>query len=137
MDRTEALSRLGAARVGHLATTRPDNRPHIVPVTHALAGLSVVMMIDHKPKTTTRLQRVLNIEQNPAASLLADFYSEVWRELWWVRVDGPASIHVGDQVWEDAASALAAKYEQYVEQPPHGPAVVISVDTVTWWKGTP
>ena len=123
--------------MGHLSTVRSNGSPHIVPVTYALAGNSVVTMIDHKPKTTDRLQRLINIERNPIATLMADHYSEDWTMLWWVRVDGEASIHVEDQVWEESAAALIAKYEQYAENPPRGPAVVISVERVTSWESTP
>ncbi|MFV1961679.1 MAG: TIGR03668 family PPOX class F420-dependent oxidoreductase [Acidimicrobiia bacterium] len=137
MDRAEALSRLGAARVGHLVTTRPNGQPHVVPVVYALVGNSVVTMIDHKPKTTDRLQRLINIENNPVATLMSDHYSEDWTALWWVRVDGEASVHIGDQVWEESAAALSAKYGQYAENSPRGPAVVISLDKVTSWESTP
>jgi len=123
--------------VGHLVTVRPNGRPHVVPVTYALAGNSVVTMIDHKPKTTDRLQRLINIENNPVATLMSDHYSEDWTALWWVRVDGEASIHVGDQIWEESAAALRAKYGQYAENSPRGPALVISVDRVTSWESTP
>ena len=137
MDRAEALIRLGSARVGYLVTVRPSGRPHIVPVTHALVENFLVTMIDHKPKTTDRLQRLINIEANPTATLMADHYSEDWKALWWVRVDGEASIHDGDRIWEESAAALNAKYRQYDENPPRGPALVISIDKVTSWESTP
>lgn len=123
--------------MGHLVTLRPNGQPHVVPVTYALAGNSVVTMIDHKPKTTDRLQRLINIENNPVATLMSDHYSEDWNALWWVRVDGEASIHIGGRVWEESAAALRAKYGQYAENSPRGPAVVISVDRVTSWESTP
>lgn len=123
--------------MGHLVTVRPNGQPHVVPVTYALAGNSVVTMIDHKPKTTDRLQRLINIENNPVATLMSDHYSEDWSALWWVRVDGEASIHIGGRVWEESAAALRAKYGQYAENSPRGPAVVISVDRVTSWESTP
>jgi PPOX class probable F420-dependent enzyme len=94
-------------------------------------------MIDHKPKTTDRLQRLINIEANPTATLMADHYSEDWKALWWVRVDGEASIHDGDRIWEESVAALNAKYRQYDENPPQGRAVVISIDKVTSWESTP
>jgi len=137
MDRAEALFRLGAARVGHLATVRPSGQPHVVPVTFALVENSVVTMIDHKPKTTDRLQRLINIEANPRVTLMSDHYEENWAALWWIRVDGVASIHDGDRIWEDSMVALGAKYRQYENNPPRGPAVVISIDRVTSWKSTP
>ena len=136
MDRTEALMLLADARVGHLATLRPDDRPHVVAVTYALMGNLVVTMVDHKPKTTQRLQRLVNIESNPAVSLLTDRYSEDWKNLWWVRVDGKAAIHSKGTIWEQASAALVAKYPQYSKKPPQGPAVAISIDRVTSWAAS-
>jgi len=136
MDRTDALKLLADARVGHLATLRPDGLPHVVAVTHALVGNSVVSMIDHKPKTTQHLQRLVNIENNPAVSLLADHYSEDWDALWWVRIDGRAAIHHDGPIWEQASAALVAKYPQYRKMPPQGAAVSASIDSVTWWAAS-
>lgn len=137
MDRSEALRRLADARVGHLATTRPDGRPHLVPVTFSLSDDVIVTMIDHKPKTTQRLQRLINIESNGSASLLVDHYSEDWTELWWVRVDGSADVESDGERWAWAAETLATKYDQYRSRPPRGPAIFITVDDVSYWSSTP
>ena len=137
MDRAEALSRLEIARLGHLVTMRPSGEPHIVPITYALLDNAVVTMIDHKPKTTDRLQRLINIEAKPYAVLMFDHYSEDWSTLWWVRIDGEASVHEAGQIWESSAVALCAKYRQYASNPPRGPAEVISIDRLTSWESTP
>lgn len=136
MDRAEALIRLARARSGHLGTVRPDGKPHVVVVTFAAMGGSVVTAIDHKPKRTQRLQRLVNIEANRSASLLVDHYDEDWDGLWWVRLDGPASIHRTGELWSGAVDALVDKYPQYRERPPEGPVIVIAQDRVTWWDGT-
>lgn len=134
MDRSEALSRLAAGRSGHLATVRPDGKPHIVVVTFALVEDSVVTAIDHKPKRTQSLQRLRNIETNPTVSFLVDRYDEDWNALWWVRVDGTARI---ETIGETYNSALAAKYPQYLETPPEGPVIVITPEDVSGWTSTP
>ena len=134
MDEAEALNRIRSTRVGHLATVTPDSAPHIVPVTFALVGDTVVTAVDHKPKTTRRLQRLVNLEANDAATLLVDHFSEDWTELWWVRVDGTANV-VEDH--REASAALEAKYRQYEVRPPEGPFLVISVDRISWWESTP
>lgn len=136
VDRAESLDRLATGRVGRLATIRPDGSPHVVPVTYAISPDSVYTMIDHKPKKTDRLQRLTNIEKNPAVSLVADHWSEIWTELWWVRVDGHATIHQGDEAWDDARKHLVAKYEQYRERPPQGVAIRISIERVSSWSGS-
>lgn len=119
--------------MAHLATTRPDASPHVVPITFAVIDQGIVTMIDHKPKTTTRLQRLANIEANPAVCVLVDRWSEDWDELRWVRVDGRARVHVDDELWREARLALEAKYTQYRDRPPDGAAIVISIDQVKSW----
>lgn len=136
MDRIEALIRLSRGRTGHLATVRPDAGPHVVVVTFAIVGESIVTAIDDKPKTTHRLQRLVNIEANRSVSFLVDGYSEDWNRLWWVRVDGPASIHEDGETRDEAVVALVEKYPQYREMPPSGPVIAISQDDVTWWEST-
>lgn len=134
MNRTEAWALLEVARVARLATVRRDGRPHVVPVTFALVDQRVVTMVDHKPKQTTRLQRVLNIEAHPSASLLIDHWSEDWNRLYWVRVDGATTVHQGDTTWSQGRAALAAKYHQYVDRLPEGPAIAIAVDRISGWS---
>lgn len=137
MNRADSLDRLAAARSGHLATVRPDGRPHVVVVTFALIDEFAVTAIDHKPKSTRRLQRIANIEANPVASLLVDHYDdEDWDELWWVRVDGSAAIHHDGALRGHAIEALAIKYVQYEERPPQGPVIAVALDGVTSWASS-
>lgn len=136
MRRSEAMAALSAARVGRLATIREDGRPHLVPVAFAVMEDLIVTMIDHKPKTTARLRRLDNIRANPEVSLLVDHYSEDWERLWWVRVDGTASIHTEDEMWQRGRRALGAKYPQYATRPPSGPAIVIVITGVTSWESS-
>jgi PPOX class probable F420-dependent enzyme len=107
-----------------------------VVVTFALVGENVVTAIDHKPKRTLDLQRLANIEANRMVSFLVDHYDPDWQGLWWVRVDGAASIHRSGEIWDRAVEALAAKYFQYAERPPEGPVIAISQDRVTGWAST-
>jgi len=137
MDRTEALRRLGASQVGRLATVRPDGSPHVVPITFALVNSDVVTMVDHKPKTTTDLQRLTNVEANGCAALLVDHYADEWSELWWVRIEGTANVHRDGPTWRVGGDALEKKYRQYREKRPTGPAITISIDKITYWASTP
>ena len=81
LDPGAARRLFGAAPVARLATVSPAGRPHLVPVTFVLDRQPgqpdhVYTAVDAKPKTTTRLQRLRNIQAHPQVALLADHY---WR----------------------------------------------------------
>ena len=133
MDRSEALDRFGIEPRAHLATVTPDGTPHVVPVTFALVGNEIVTAIDHKPKRTRRLQRLVNVENNPQVSMITDHYSEDWDRLWWVRVDGRMDIRESEQVDGLLRDALVGKYPAYQRQPPAGPHLILQIEKVKWW----
>jgi PPOX class probable F420-dependent enzyme len=133
IDAARCRELLTAARVGRLATVRPDGRPHVVPCCYAVSGSRVWTAVDRKPKSTTRLQRLANIGAHPWASLLVDHYDEDWSALWWVRVDGPAAVLSDGAERGEALAALAAKYAQYAAAPPDGPVVGLAVERVRGW----
>lgn len=149
------------ARVGRLGTVTAEGRPHLVPCCFAMVGDTIVSVVDGKPKSTGQLRRLDNIRAQPAASLLVDFYSDTWSQLWWVRVDGRARVlDSGDPVSDDPASgdpvsddpvsddpesgdeyevgvdALVEKYPQYQADRPTGALIVIEIDRVTGWSST-
>ncbi|WP_163553673.1 TIGR03668 family PPOX class F420-dependent oxidoreductase [Candidatus Frankia alpina] len=151
----EARKRFAAARVARLATTGVDGQPLVVPVTFALEAVgesdgdgdpgdgtrrggiraaTVVTVVDHKPKSTrTGLRRLRDIRDNPLVSLLVDHYDDDWARLWWARADGKARIvEAGDPRHAAAVAALTARYPQYQQVPPTGPAIVVAV---TRWSG--
>jgi PPOX class probable F420-dependent enzyme len=132
----ETKRRFGEARVARLATVGADGSPHQVPVTFALEGDTVHMAIDHKPKRTRRLRRLENIRANPRVCLLVDVYGERWAELWWVRADGRARIVESGVELQLTRNLLAAKYPQYRDRPPDGPAVVIDVERWAFWSAS-
>lgn len=131
MDTGEARRRFAAARVAHLATAGLTGQPHIVPVTFAVEGDRVYTAIDHKPKRTTALKRLANIQQNPRVALLVDEYDDDWTRLWWVRADGAAVVQDRN---EEAVELLTARYAHYEGRPPDGPVVVIAVDRWSGWS---
>jgi len=108
-----------------------------VPVTFALLEPdTLVTAVDHKPKTTRRLQRLANIEGDPRVTVLVDHYDDTdWSVLWWVRARGGARVvDRGDEL-DRAVDALVARYPQYVENRPAGPAIVIAVTSWKAWTG--
>jgi PPOX class probable F420-dependent enzyme len=131
----EARARLGVARVARLATAGRDGRPHVVPVTFAVDGDLICTAVDHKPKTTVHLRRLQNIRENPRVAVLADHYTEDWDALWWVRVDGRASVRENDDRVRRQLDMLAERYEQYRRARPSGPVIVIEAERWTGWAG--
>lgn len=134
LDRVTALARFAGESVASLGTTRDSGSPHLVPITFAVADETVYSMVDRKPKTTKDLQRLANIAANPEVSLLVDHYEEDWTRLWWVRVDGIATIAHDGEVVATARTLLESKYPQYESQQPDGPVIAIAITGVTWWE---
>jgi PPOX class probable F420-dependent enzyme len=134
MDRTEALRRLGEARVGRLATADSGATPHVVPFVFALDGETLYWAVDQKPKRSKDLKRLANIRQNPRVEVVVDSYDEDWAKLWWVRASGRARILDPGDERERALSLLSERYDQYLTAPPDGPVLAIDLDRVSGWK---
>lgn len=132
VERADALRLASGARVARLGTTTPDGRPHLVPITFTVLEDVLVTVVDAKPKRTRALRRLDNIRSDPRVTVLVDHYEEDWNRLWWVRIDGRATIAEG--VAADHLAALAARYPQYRHHPPAGPTIVVSVESVTGWR---
>lgn len=138
MTPAEARRRFAGARVARLATVDADGRPHLVPVVFAIVGDTVYSAVDAKPKRTTALRRLANVEANPRVALLVDHYDDDWDTLWWVRADGAG--RVLDAADPEAASAraeLATRYHQHRETPPSGPVLAVDVDRWSGWSAAP
>ena len=132
-----AQNRFADAPVGRLATANSDAIPHLVPIVFAVLADTIYTAVDGKPKSTQRLRRLANIEQNPQVSVLVDHYAQDWSQLWWVRADGIARVHHDDTVAEVAQSVLRAKYAQYESVTLDGPVIAIEVTRWSSWSGRP
>ncbi|WP_017539907.1 TIGR03668 family PPOX class F420-dependent oxidoreductase [Nocardiopsis halophila] len=124
------------SRVARLATVSADGQPHCVPVTFAVEGDTAAIAIDHKPKSTMRLKRLSNIEQNPKVCLLADEYSDEWSRLWWARADGTAYVVHEGEPRDRALAQLLDRYREYRAAPPTGPVILIEVFRWSGWSAT-
>jgi PPOX class probable F420-dependent enzyme len=134
MTADEARSRFAVARVARLATADPGGRPHLVPITFAIAGDVVYHAVDAKPKRTLALRRLANIAANPRVCLLVDHYDDAdWRALWWARADGSAGIVEGGRA-SLGVELLVARYAQYRASPPQGPVVAVAVERWSGWS---
>lgn len=139
MGEFDPRTRFAESPVARLATVTPGGQPHLVPVVFTLAagpagGQDVVYTaVDAKPKTTRRLRRLANIDGNPQVSLLVDHYADDWTRLWWVRVDGVATIHADGQAMESGRRLLRAKYPQYQSVSLDGPVIAVAVHRWSSW----
>ncbi len=110
------------------------------PVCFALAsGLLVTPVELVKPKTTTRLQRIRNLEHDPRATLLCEHWDrEDWSNLWWVR----ASLRRLDSAASQRDSLLFGeielkqKYTQY-RASPFDEILLFEVINVVGWSARP
>ena len=130
----DARARMAGSRVARLATAGSDGQPYLVPITFAVDGDLIYTAVDHKPKTTRKLRRLRNIRENPRVAVLADYYAEDWDALWWVRVDGWATVVEDERAAQHPLDMLAERYEQYREQRSVGPVIVIQADRWTGWS---
>ena len=136
MDAQEARRRIQIMMVARLATVGRDGRPHIVPITFAVNDTSMYFAIDYKPKRSVDLQRLRNIESNPAVSVLVDHFEDDWTRLWWVRVDGFARIVNEGAEFDMAMAMLINRYPQYQAARPPGPVVAMDIERVTGWSAS-
>jgi PPOX class probable F420-dependent enzyme len=113
----ECWSRLRAAEHGTLCTLGPQNAIDAVPVCYAVVSERIITPIDRiKPKATTDLGRIRNLDQNPTATLLCDEWNgSDWSQLWWVRAHLTRR-RIGEDLETSVKAyerALRGKYVQY------------------------
>ncbi len=99
------MRRATSADHGVLATLNHSGTADLVPACFAVLGDSVAVPVDSvKPKRSTALGRIRNLERDPRATLLVEQWDPAdWSRLWWVRLS---------LVRRDAPSAVAAALEQ-------------------------
>jgi PPOX class probable F420-dependent enzyme len=134
MEADEMRARVGAARVGRLATVDAEGRPHLVPICFALEGDTLYTAVDEKPKRSKRLKRLENIRGRPDVAVIVDHYEEDWTRLWWVRMDGKATVLENGAERTNALELLGAKYDQYRAEPPTGAVIAIRIERWRGWQ---
>lgn len=121
-------------RVGHLATADRNGAPHVVPVCFAVAGGSLYVTVDAKPKRQGPLKRIANILENPAVAFIADRHDEDWSRLGWVMLRGRAEVLPAGQEHDAAQSLLRSRYPQLQRMQIGGlPVIALRIETVTSW----
>jgi PPOX class probable F420-dependent enzyme len=139
IDPDLARLRFAAARVARLATVTAAGRPQLVPIVFVVSAETIFTAVDAKPKRTSQLQRLANVEARPAVSVLVDHYDDAdWTALSWARADGQARVLArSDPSARAAIELLSAKYPQHAEQPPPGPVLAIEVERWSGWAAAP
>ncbi len=126
---------LDACRVARLGTIAKDGGPHLVPVVYAIVDEGIAIAIDEKPKSTTRLARLRNIERDPRVTLLFDRYDDDWSQLAWVRLDGVATVLARGDAYPEALEALRERYPQHREMALEQlPLIIVVPENVVGWR---
>jgi nitroimidazol reductase NimA-like FMN-containing flavoprotein (pyridoxamine 5'-phosphate oxidase superfamily) len=102
---------LSGARVGHLATVRMGEWPHVVPVCH-------VLDLDRIVIASADDRKVSDIRDNASVTFCVDRYSEDWAELAQVIVSGEAYLIESGPEWERDRALLYEKFPQYPDVSP-------------------
>jgi hypothetical protein len=88
LEAGEALRRASEADHGVLATVHRTRGPDLVPACFAVEDGWLAIPVDSvKPKGSTALGRIRNLERDPRATLLVEQWDAAdWSKLWWVRL---------------------------------------------------
>ena len=126
---------LDAGRVAHLATVNAAGQPHLVPVCYVCTDSTLYITVDEKPKRQdVPLQRLRNIQANPAVAVTVDRWDEDWTRLAWVMLRGRAEILAEGAEHERAQALLRERYVQYrgMDLAPL-PVIAVRIARVTAW----
>lgn len=118
LERSEALRRASTADHGVLATLHESRGADLVPACFALRDDRVAIPVDSvKPKGSTALGRIRNLERDPRATLLVERWdADDWSRLWWVRLLLVRTAEPPDQL-ALLEHDLRDRYPQYAKAP--------------------
>ena len=137
---------INTARLARLATVDLECKPHLVPVVFVYDNDrdSYFIPIDEKTKRyrPENLKRVRNIKENPNVALLIDEYNEDWTKLYFIMIQGEASIIGGKKELDQnemsslkkAHKLLRHKYPQYQKIGVGEYVIMIMSQKVIAWK---
>jgi PPOX class probable F420-dependent enzyme len=114
LDEAEARRRAAAADHGVLATRNRTGVADLVPACYAMAGGYLAIPVDSvKPKRSTALGRIRNLERDPRATLLVEHWDrDDWSRLWWVRM-ALVRTEVPASALDQLVEGLRTRYPQY------------------------
>ena len=136
---------ISKAKVARLATVDIKCTPYLVPVVLVVDNDNdyYFIPIDEKTKRSRpeNLKRVRNIQENPNVALLIDEYNEDWTKLYFVMIQGKATILGGKKLeqnevplLEQAHKLLRSKYHQYQKISVGEYLIMIMPQKVIVWK---
>jgi hypothetical protein len=132
----EALRRATDADHGVLATLHATRGADLVPACFAIEDGWVAIPIDSvKPKGSTALGRIRNLERDPRATLLVEHWApDDWSRLWWVRLlllrrEAPADLR------DRLEAGLRRRYRQY-EAATFVEVLTFRIDHVGGWTAS-
>jgi PPOX class probable F420-dependent enzyme len=125
-----AFELLETERAGHLGLLDERDLPRVLVVTFAVWEGAVWSAVDRKPKRVAEPARVERLRRSPSVSFLVDRYDDDWSRLAWVELRGQMSV----EPLGPAVDALAAKYPQYVSEPPQGPLLRLAPERCGCWR---
>ena len=144
---TDLKTIIDKARVARLAIVDSECRPYLVPVVFAFDGKDYYIPIDKKAKHSKPeiLKRIKNIQANPNVALLIDEYDEDWTKLYFVMIQGRASLISNKKerqeqnelpllLLEKAHKLLYEKYPQYQKISIGQYVIMIHPQKVITWK---
>lgn len=137
LELAEALRRAADADHGVLATINRTGAADLVPVCFAIVGERLAVPIDSiKPKRSTALGRVRNLERDPRATLLVERWDpDDWARLWWVRL-ALVRVDVMPEIASGLEAALRARYPQYARTTFRS-IITFRIDRVGGWEAAP
>jgi PPOX class probable F420-dependent enzyme len=114
---------LAHLRVAHVATADARGAPHVVPVCLVVDGGRLYFA---SGKTGRKIR---DLRTNPQVAVSADDYTESWKRLRGLVVQGVARIHARDATFRRIRRRLYAKYPQYPAEAAlgDGDSVVIEI----------
>ena len=135
MNTTEAWRRVERARHGILGTRHEVRGVDLIPVVYATGGdRRIFIPIDTiKSKTTSRLQRLENLNRDPRCTLLVECYDDDWSRLWWVRTSGTGAEARSEDVTH-FLSLLARRYPQYADPGSIESGIVVTPSAIVGWR---
>ncbi len=135
LDRDEALRRAAAADHGVLATITRTGAVDLVPACFAIDEDRVAIPVDSlKPKRSTALGRIRNLERDPRATLLLEQWDAAdWSRLWWVRLSLVRS-DLAPPATAALEAALRHRYPQYRAAGAVVALVTFRIEAASGWE---